>query len=301
MARIMRIGFVEYGVPDLDQAREFYGPVLGLIETGETEKKLHYKCWDEYDHHSIVLNKEQKSGLVKIGWKVEQASDLDELEKRLKDYGIISERVGKGAELALGEAVAFVAPTGQTMWLYHQMTQIGKSVTPPEIIPKDLVGIAPSHLDHMVLAAEDLDEAVRFYTDVLGFHISEQVVDPDGHSVFSFLFLGSKPHDLALANGPKGKFHHFAFYVDDWEAVQRAHKLLTDKGHAIAVPPSKHGITRGSTTYFYDPAGNRLETFAGGYLTYPDFPTVTWTSKDLGKALFNTGGPNDLRQFMDWI
>lgn len=187
------------------------------------------------------------------------------------------------------------------MWLYHETTQVGKSVNPPDIVPKDLTGIAPSHLDHMVLAAQDLDEAVRFYTNVLGYHISEQVLDPDGHSVFSFLFLNSKPHDLALAHGPKGKYHHLAFYVDDWDAVQRAHKLLVDNGHPIAVPPSKHGVTRGSTTYFYDPAGNRLETFAGGYMTYPDFPTITWASKDLAKALFNAGGPNDLQQFMQWL
>lgn len=301
MGRIMRIGFVEYGVSDIERAKEFYESVLGLIKTGESFDRVYYKCWDEYDHHSIVLNAAQRSGLVKIGWKVEQASDLEYLEKRLADYGIVSTRVPKGTEPEVGESVCFVAPSGQTMWLFHEMTQLGRAVTPPEILPNDLVGIAPLHLDHLVLAADDLDEAVRFYTTVLGFHTSEQVLNPDGHCAFSFLFLGSKPHDLALTKGPRGKFHHLAFYVEDWEAVKRAHKLLTDSHCRIAVPPSRHGITRGSTTYFYDPAGNRLETFSGGYLTYPDFPTVTWTSNDLEKALFNSGGPDDPHQFRQWL
>ena len=105
--------------------------------------------------------------------------------------------------------------------------------------------------------------------------------------MFGLLFLGNKPHDLALVKGPGGKFHHVAFYVEDWESVQRAYKLLMAGGHPIAVEPSRHGITCGSTTYFHDPAGNRLETFAGGYLTYPDFPTVTWKSEQLRQALFN--------------
>lgn len=301
MTRIMRMGFVEYGVPDLEQARRFYCDVLGLILTGEDTDRLYFKCWDEYDHHSLVLNRRQKSGLVKIGWKLEGTSDFDAVQRRLDDYGVASTRVPRGAEVELGEALSFVAPSGQAMWLYREMTQVGKLAVPPEIVPKNMVGIAPTHLDHMVIAAEDPDEAVRFYTSVLGFHISEQVLDQSGHSIFSFLFLGGKPHDLAIANGPRGKFHHVAFHVEDWEAVKGAHKILVEGKHPIAVAPSLHGVTRGSTTYFYDPAGNRLETFAGGYLTYPDFPTVTWTSDNLGKALFNSGGPDNLQQFMVWI
>ncbi|TGD84050.1 catechol 2,3-dioxygenase, partial [Mycolicibacterium sp. CH28] len=40
---------------------------------------------------------------------------------------------------------------------------------------------------------------------------------------------------------------------------------------------------------FFDPSGNRNEVFAGGYLTFPDFPTITWTSDQLGKAIFYIG------------
>ena len=42
--------------------------------------------------------------------------------------------------------------------------------------------------------------------------------------------------------------------------------------------PARHGITRGTTIYFFDPSGNRNEVFSGGYLTGPDFPTITWTA-----------------------
>jgi hypothetical protein len=35
----------------------------------------------------------------------------------------------------------------------------------------------------------------------------------------------------------------------------------------------RHGITRGETIYFFDPSGNRNETFAGlSYLAQPDRP-----------------------------
>ena len=35
----------------------------------------------------------------------------------------------------------------------------------------------------------------------------------------------------------------------------------------------------------FDPSGNRNEVFCGGYITYPDFPTITWTHEDIGKAV----------------
>ena len=55
---------------------------------------------------------------------------------------------------------------------------------------------------------------------------------------------------------------------------------------SVDVGPTQHGITRGETIYFFDPAGNRNEVFAGGYTAYPDRPTVSWTPEALGKGIF---------------
>ena len=52
--------------------------------------------------------------------------------------------------------------------------------------------------------------------------------------------------------------------------------------------PGRHGITRGTTIYFFDPSGNRLETF-GGYSAYqmdPDSRPVTWTQDQIAQAVF---------------
>jgi len=53
------------------------------------------------------------------------------------------------------------------------------------------------------------------------------------------------------------------------------------------VGPTRHGITRGATIYFYDPSGNRNEVFSGGYIHYPDLPTLTWDTTRLGHAAFS--------------
>lgn len=83
----------------------------------------------------------------------------------------------------------------------------------------------------------------------------------------NFLFRMNKTHDLAVLHGPDGKFHHFAFRLDDWDGVKRAAETLAQHERPLEVAPSQHGTTRGYTTYFRDPAGNRIEVFAGGYVT----------------------------------
>ena len=55
----------------------------------------------------------------------------------------------------------------------------------------------------------------------------------------------------------------------------------------IDIGPTRHGITRGTTIYFFDPAGNRNEVFAGlGYRVQTDFPTINWTVDQLAKGIF---------------
>ncbi|RRB88212.1 catechol 2,3-dioxygenase, partial [Escherichia coli] len=55
----------------------------------------------------------------------------------------------------------------------------------------------------------------------------------------------------------------------------------------VDISPNRHGVTRGATIYFFDPSGNRNEVFTGGYVHYPDTPTLTWDTTQIGKATFS--------------
>ena len=301
MEAIIKLGFVEYGVPDLLVSANFYESILGLIKVEASEDKLYYKCWDEYDHHSLVLTKSDKKGLIKVGFKVHHADDLEAFERKLNQYGVKTHMITKDADVALGAALTFVSPFGHNIWLYSEIEQVGKSVTLPEIAPQNTNGLAPMHLDHILLSAPDVDQALEFFTSVLNFRVSEKVVDDDGHVHVFFLFVGGHPHDLAIIRGPAEKFHHVAFSAEDNSDVLQAYEFLNKNKCKVIVPPSQHGATRGKTTYFYDPNGYRLEIFSGGYTAYPDMPIVTWRLEDLPKALFYSGGPVDLPEFMEWI
>src|SRR4030095_5878466 len=121
MSGVMRLGFVELLVNDVQQSGDFYRQILGLQETQKDDSKLYFKCWDEYDHHSVVLKNGSGPGLVKLGWKVESENDLEELETKIEDYGVRVKRISKNEETALGEALSFIAPSGQEMLVYAEM------------------------------------------------------------------------------------------------------------------------------------------------------------------------------------
>ncbi len=54
----------------------------------------------------------------------------------------------------------------------------------------------------------------------------------------------------------------------------------------LDVGPTRHGLTRGMTIYYFDPSGNRNEVFAEDSYVYPDSPVLTWTADNIGQAVF---------------
>ena len=79
---------------DLDKASTYYTDVLGLQEVARKDGKRYFKCWDEYDHHSVVIEN-GGLGLVKMGYKVESQDELNALEKKIEAFGMPVRRVSQ--------------------------------------------------------------------------------------------------------------------------------------------------------------------------------------------------------------
>ncbi len=290
---VMRLGYVHTRVTDLTEAKKHYAETLGMKVVGEEPGKLFLKAWDEYDHHSVVLE-EGGVGLVKLGYKVERSTDLDEFEKRAQAFGAITERMSKGDNLSVGDGVRVVLPSDHVLELYADIEYAGTEtgVLNPDAFPRHLVGVGVPRIDHALVTCEEPETLERFFADVLDFKPSERVVtglDDDAQLIGSWMFCTNTPHDIAFIKGPNGKLHHFAYYLNDWNEILRAGGIFAMDDVSVDVGPTQHGITRGTTIYFFDPSGNRNEVFSGGYITYPDFPTITWTPDQLAKGIFYIG------------
>ncbi len=298
--RILRLQHVEVRTPDLELCTAYYTEVLGLIETDRDTDRVFLKCWDEQEHHSVVLRSAPVYGLDHMSFKVTDYEDLDYFTERLEARGVVVKRFAPG-ELGpgWGTAIRFDSPSGHLIELVHGMQKVGNMLplTNPPPRPGGLVGIAPPRLDHIFITAEDVDETTRFFQEVLEFRLTEQIMANDGHQLATWLERSHTPHDIAIITGPNGGLHHFAFWVDDWNAVREAADTLAFNGVTIDVAPTRHGVTRGYTVYFFDPVGNRNEIFTGGYWVDPDFEPITWTEEEMGKALFYYHGEVNERFF----
>ena len=287
---VMRLGYAHVRVTDLAEAKDHYANTLGLYQTAADDGKVYYKGWDEWDHHSVVLE-EGGVGVVKFGWKVEHSSDIDDIERKAQQFGCTVERMSKGENIEVGDGIRFTTPSEHVFEVYHEATLIGTEVGThnPDAFPRHLVGIGCPGIDHALVTAEDVKGMERFLTDVFGFYATERVqtsLDDDADYIGTWMTGNNQIHQLAVIGGPQAKLHHFAFKLADWSEVGHAADLMTMDDVPIDVGPTRHGITRGQTVYFFDPSGNRNEVFAGGYLAYPDRPVHVWTPEQLGKGIF---------------
>ena len=287
---VLRMGYAHVRVTDLAEAKEHYVRTLGMYVTAEEPGKLHLKCWDEWDHHSVVLE-EGGVGVVKFGFKVEKLEDLERFEKQAQKFGATCVRMSKGDNLEVGDGIRLTTPGEHTIELYHEMTYVGNEVGfhNPEAWPRDQYGVAVPGLDHALIVCQDPTLSESFFKEVLDFYPTERV-QPELDSkdcMATWLSAGQKIHDIAILGGPEnGKLHHFAYQLEDWDAVLHAADLFSMDEVSIDIGPTRHGITQGTTIYFFDPSGNRLETFCGGYDHYPDMHPITWSWEEVGRGIF---------------
>jgi catechol 2,3-dioxygenase-like lactoylglutathione lyase family enzyme len=141
-------------------------------------------------------------------------------------------------------------------------------------------------MDHCLLYGGDIDGNRKLFEKVLGFNLVERVKLEDGETDLAiWLTCSAKAHDIAMVrHGEDDKLHHVAFQLASWEQVLRAADIMSMNRVSIDIGPTRHGITRGTTIYFFDPSGNRLETFCGGYDFYPDMHPITWTWDEVGRG-----------------
>ena len=75
---VMRMGYMHVKVTDLAEAKDHYANTLGLYQTLEQDGKVYYKGWDEWDHHSVVIE-EGGVGYVRCGFKCFRADVAEQV------------------------------------------------------------------------------------------------------------------------------------------------------------------------------------------------------------------------------
>lgn len=122
-------------------------------------------------------------------------------------------------------------------------------------------------IGHVVLNVTDLDRSVKFYTQVLGFEISD--LYPDSMMPGGMVFMRFNPdhHGVALVGEMPGRsanveLNHMAFEVSSLDEVIRARDHLRKHGVQIDFEGRRRAGVQ-IAVEFRDPDGHRLEIYWG--------------------------------------
>ena len=110
----------------------------------------------------------------------------------------------------------------------------------------------PAGVHHVAICVNDVDEAVRFYTGVLGFEVVGS--RPEAFGPGAWLQGGAAQVHLMVSDDPPPAFQHFAIQVDDLEAA-----VADIRAAGVKVDPVPHTPGAGHQAFLKDPSGNFLE------------------------------------------
>ena len=247
MARINEIRYVGYGVPDLEAERAFYRDCWGLREAGEQDGMAFFATHGHDEPHVVRLRQSDDKRIDVIALAATSRADVDALHSQVVDAGcriIFAPRDLGGP--AGGYGFRFFSPDGLP---FEVSSDIARGPR------RDMVrweGV-PQKISHVVLHSPDHQAAVKFFTDVLGFRVSDWLGD-----FMCFLRCNSAHHRIAILPGPPC-LNHVAYDMLSVDDMMRGIQRLKQKGTDLRWGPGRHTAGNNTFSYFTTPNGFAVE------------------------------------------
>jgi catechol 2,3-dioxygenase-like lactoylglutathione lyase family enzyme len=116
--------------------------------------------------------------------------------------------------------------------------------------------VQPIGVHHVSINVADVDEAIRFYTEVLG--LTPRTDRPELGVGGAWLDAGGQQLHLIEGDVPEGKGQHFALQVGDLAAV-----IVELRASGLKVSDAS-AIGSGQQAFLLDPGGNLVELHQAG-------------------------------------
>ncbi|MEU7023068.1 VOC family protein [Streptomyces sp. NPDC046203] len=283
MSGVKELGYVVYEVSDLAGWERFGVDLLGM-RLGERTGNGFTLRTDEKAHRWVVTEG-PADDLVAAGYEVGDTAALDALVERLRAAGI---EVAEGdAALAAARRVdrIFVTadPMGNRIELVEQLADAPAPFSSPALLGGFVTGAGGA--GHQVLLAHGVsrEEYLAFYTGLLGFKVSDVIVEELAPGVVAdliFLHCNGRHHTVAFGDLPSPKrTHHFMVEVTDIRDVGLAYDRCMDAGQPFEMTLGMHPNDRMFSFYVRTPSGFSVEYGWGGLI----IDDATWEVKTLDR------------------
>ncbi|MFE4617233.1 VOC family protein [Streptomyces sp. NPDC056747] len=283
---IRALGYLRLETTDLDAWRRYALDVLGMVQaTGTTDDTLLLRVDDRA--YRIAIQAGEGDRLLAAGWEVANAAALAEAAAELEAAGV-AVKAADDAELAerrVQGLIHLTDPCGNPLEIYWGQAQDHTPLGTPygnRFVTGDL------GLGHVVLPVPDIETALDFYENLLGFQLRDSMKLPpqavptaaeqrDFHWMH-FLSPNSRHHSLGLYPGalPPG-IVHFMVELETLDDVGRGLDRTKAAGIPIASSLGRHTNDRMVSFYAQAPGGFQVEYGWDGLIVDP----ATWVAKEI--------------------
>ena len=236
---VQGIRCLDVAVGNLEETSNFYGGIWGLQEVARSSQARYYRGTAHY-HHVVGLYQAGKPALLRIIFDALDRAAVDRLhstvraagESAVEDPHELRERPGGGY------GFGFKDPEGRNLAVVCNVAD-HREARPRED--------RPSKITHINLNSAAADRVCRFYTDTLGFRLSDE------SELFYFLRCNTDHHTILLAKMSAATLNHVSFEMIDINSVMRGAGRLKEHGFPIEWGPGRHGAGNNMFCYFAGP------------------------------------------------
>jgi 2,3-dihydroxybiphenyl 1,2-dioxygenase len=269
--QLQSLGYVGVRTKDLEEWAAYATRFLGMQLVDKSRGALALRMDDRKQR--VIVSADGGEGLGFYGWEVADAAALDALAAHLEKYGV---KVARGSraladERRVRDLIVFGDPVGNRLEAFHGAEIAAEPFKPGRSISGFRTG--PLGMGHAVLTTERLDEVVPFYTDVLGFRLSDYILRP---FKAYFFHINPRHHSLAFIDTGTNGVHHLMVelcYLDD---VGQAYDLALRKPETIGTTLGRHTNDEMTSFYSRSPSKFLVEYGWGGRSIDSD----SWTPQE---------------------
>lgn len=238
----LRLAHVALTSPDPERLARSYEAIVGLVRLREQSDGA-LRMTTDRRHHCLELHTGPERSLHHIAFEVRE---IEPFAAALAAAGVASRPVESPG---YAEAIAFADPEGNEV-------RLARGGRTSAAIAADDRAFRPSKIGHVGVCAADPAGQLAFYTEVLGFRLSDWI----GEQVV-FLRCNPDHHALVFVAEPaeRPSVHHVAYEVGSFEDFARQADLLAAGGVRVDWGPGRHAPSHNYFMYFDDADGNRIE------------------------------------------
>jgi catechol-2,3-dioxygenase len=269
----MHIGHLALRVADIDAYVGHITEVLGLTVLEQTSDEAF--LGSQATRHELQLIRADAPAFDHVGLMVETEAEFDAAVQSAVDAGAHVSDAFAG-ERGCVRSAHLVGPAGVAHQLYVPEVRVPLALSVK-------LGAGIRRLGHLTFFSNEADALVRFWSDGLGFRISDEATG------FTWMRCDPYHHTLAVGAHPAATLlHHHAWETQDVTSLTKH----CDVNGAAARPqtwgPTRHGPGLNLAAYMPDAAGALIEVYADLLIIDDDanYVPMDWSDEPLALNLW---------------